>query len=108
MSIEDPQIQTETPAAKPTEVPAPARGSRGELGIATAGLTIRQQWWEAGKPGSLKDFARQQVKQGSTVAKEWFANKRGAKNQQRSDKSLQRIAAEKAATKASKRKTGKK
>lgn len=99
MSNEDTQN-----SAKPTEVPAPARGSRGELGVASAGLTIRQLWWAAESGLSLKRFAKQLAKEGNQVAKDWFANKRGAKNAQRTDKSVQRISAERTATKAAKRK----
>lgn len=100
MSIED--TQTNSTVAKPTEVPAPARGSRGELGVASAGLTMRQLWHAANSGLSLKKFARQLVKEGNQTAKEWFANKRGAKNAKRSDKAIARIAAERSATKMAK------
>lgn len=110
MSVLDSDVVTEnsTPAAKPTEAPAPSRGSRGELGVASAGLTIWQQWKSANSHLSLKAYARQQIKEGNAVAKDWFANKKGAKDQARSDKSLQRMGAEKSATKLAKRKAGKK
>lgn len=100
--------ETETTELTPVKESEVTRGARGELGVASAGLTMRQRWHSA-KPGiSLKRFARQLLKDGDAVAKEWFANKRGAKNAKRDDKSLQRIMSERTATKASKRKTGKK
>lgn len=109
---------------KESEVPAP--GDRGELGVATAGLTIRQLWHAAHfsrkdigdkhnprkrvfvpNPGprvSLKRFARELLKSGNAVAKEWFANKKGAKNQKRSEKNQARVNLEKQASKAARRK----
>jgi hypothetical protein len=84
-------------------------GSRGEVGVASAGLTMRQRWNSAINSGlSLKKFARQLVKSGDAVAQEWFQNKKGAKNQQRSDKNTQRIAAEANATSLSRKKSSKK
>jgi hypothetical protein len=96
---------TELTPVKETEV---VRGLRGEVGLASAGLTMRQRWASANTGLSLKRFARQLVKDGDAVAKEWFANKRGAKDEKRTDKNMQRVIAERTATKASKRKTGKK
>lgn len=100
------------------------RGYRGEVGKATAGLTIHQKWHEAhfqrvnaglksnpnkrvyvrleGAP-SLKQFARQLLKDGDPVAKEWFANKLGAKNQKRSDANIKAARETGQATKAAKR-----
>lgn len=111
----------ETKENKKEEV---ARGSRGEIGTATAGLTIRQKWHEAhfqrvnaglksnpnkrvfvrveGTP-SLKQFARQLLKDGDPVAKQWFANKLGAKNQKRSDANIKAARETGQATKAAKR-----
>lgn len=82
------------------------RGERGELGVATASLTIKQRWHEEhftlvdtsdkqhphrrtyrANPGapSLKKFARALAKDGDKVAKEWLGNKLGAKDQPRSE-----------------------
>jgi hypothetical protein len=113
------------PEAPKTEEHPP--GVRGEVGQPTAGLTIRQKWHEAhftrqdvgdkhnprkriwvrhhGAP-SLKRFARDLAKSGDTVAKEWFANKSGAHNQERSDANKSRISLEAQATKSAKRKKG--
>ncbi len=101
--------QAETTLAQAVEAPKapaePTRGERGEVGVATAGLTIRQQWKAAGPgAGSLKRFAREQLKAGNAVAKEWFANKKGAKNEKRTDKNQARINLEKQASKAARRK----
>lgn len=117
-----------TEVVAPLEPTESARGERGEVGTASAGLTIRQLWHaahftrkDAGdkdnfrkriyvpNPGgvpSLKQFARQLLKAGDAVAKEWFANKRGAKNEKRSDKNQTRINLEKIASKAARRKKG--
>lgn len=105
------------------------RGDRGEVGTATAGLTIRQKWHAAafrresandkhnpnrtiyvrleGTP-SLKQFARQLVKEGDSTAKEWFANKLGAKNQKRTDANIKAAKDAAQATKAAKKSKGKK
>lgn len=91
-----------------TAVKETVRGNRGEVGVASAGLTMRQRWVSANTGQSLKRFARQLLKEGDAIAKEWFANKRGIKNAKRSEKNMQRVIAERTATKASKRKTGKK
>lgn len=116
--------QVEPKAEKVSE--ESARGDRGEVGTATAGLRIRQLWHEAhftrkdigdkhnprkrvwvANPGprvSLKRFARELLKAGDAVAKEWFGNKRGAKNQKRTEKNASRITLEKQASKAARRK----
>jgi hypothetical protein len=102
-----------------------ARGERGEVGTATAKLTLVQLWhnahftrrnaeekrnpnkhvWVAnqGAP-SLKQFAREQAKSGNKVAKDWFANKKGAKNEKRSEKNQARVTLERQASKAARRK----
>lgn len=101
------------------------RGPQGELGVATAALTIRQKWHEAhfqredtsdkahpnrksfrrlpGAP-SLKAFARALAKEGDQVAKDWFANKRGKLNQKRSDANIKAAREAAFATKSAKRK----
>lgn len=108
---------------EPKEIPA---GDRGVVGQATAGLTIRQKWHDAhfsrkdigdkhnprkrvwvpnpGPKVSLKKFARELLKAGDPVAKEWFANKRGSKNEKRTEKNQSRISLEKQASKAARRK----
>jgi hypothetical protein len=115
-----------TKTEKAAEAEQAARGERGELGTATDKLTITQLWhaahftrkdandkgnfrkriWVA-NPGpkvSLKRFARELAKSGNAVAKEWFANKAGAKNAKRLDKNATRISLEKQASKAARRK----
>lgn len=111
------------PEAPKTEERPP--GDRGELGVATAGLTIKQRWHEAhftlkdvgdkhnprkrvwvrnhGAP-SLKKYARELAKSGDANAKDWFANKSGAKNEERSEKNRSRVALEAQASKAARRK----
>lgn len=119
------QEQTPAPAPK-AESEESARGDRGEVGVATAGLKIRQLWHDAhftrkdigdkhnprkriyvpnpGGAPSLKKFARELLKAGDAIAKEWFANKRGAKNQKRTEKNQARVNLEKQASKAARRK----
>jgi hypothetical protein len=115
-----------TKAEKTAEAEQSARGDRGELGQATAKLTIVQMWhaahftrkdandkgnfrkrvWVAnpGQKVSLKKFARELAKSGNAVAKAWFANKLGAQNAQRSEKNRGRISLEAQASKAARRK----
>ena len=78
--------------------------SRGELGTPTASLTMKQRWVASGQKLSLKRFAQELARSGDKVAKDWFANKKGARNQKRSDKNVARVAIEKQATKASRKK----
>jgi len=80
----------------------PTKGDRGVMGTATAGLTIKQLWWAAKSGLSLKVYARQLLRAGdenAAIVKTWYANKDGALNAKRSDKSLARISAERSATK---------
>jgi hypothetical protein len=102
-------------------------GPRGELGVATAAKKIKQLWherhfrlvdandrhnprkklWVAGRDTpSLKAFARLLLKDEThgQVAKDWFDHKAGSLNEKRSEKNVARIALEKQATKAAKRK----
>jgi hypothetical protein len=101
------------------------RGARGEIGVATASLTIKQRYHEAffkrvdagnknnptkkvwvkseGAP-SLKQFARKLLASGDANIKEWFANKNGAKDQHRSDANIKAAREAAAATKVERRK----
>jgi hypothetical protein len=99
------------------EVAQPVLHERGEIGIATPSLIIKQLWhkeWftisnkkdllrKKGCP-SLKQFARQLVKLDKSEAKEWLANKNGKLNQERSDKNKGRISSERQATRSSRKK----
>jgi len=78
--------------------------SRGKVGKATPGLTMRQRWNEAGRVGSLKSFARGLAKNGDQVAKDWFNNKRGRFNQKRTDANKRAASEASQATKAAKKK----
>lgn len=113
-----------------TETQVVPAGPRGEVGKATAKLTLVQLWHNAHfnrhdigdrtnprkrewrpKPGgapSLKQFARKQVAAGNEVAKEWFFNKSGGNDQSRSDKNKSRIMLEKQASKAARKKKSQK
>lgn len=86
------------------KVTTDSRGDRGEVGTPTAGLTIRQRWHAEAHGGSLKQFARKLLKEGDSVAKEWFANKRGAKNQKRTDANIKASMEARQATRAAKQK----
>ena len=57
-----------------------SKGQRGIVGTASASQTIKQLWHTAQEKNpklSLKRFARQMLKDGEQVSKDWFANKRG-------------------------------
>ncbi len=95
----------------------PVRGDRGEVGKGTAGSRLKSLWHSecftkkelglvqiAGSP-SLKAFARAKAKEGNQDAKDWFECKAGALNETRSDKNKSRIALEKQASKAARKKT---
>ena len=79
-------------------------GNRGKIGIATAGKTIKTKWFKEGHGFSLKAFARKLLKEGSQLAKDWFAHKRGSMNQKRFDKNISNSKAAAFATKSAKRK----
>jgi hypothetical protein len=69
--------------------------------------TLKALHAKEGKGLSLKEFARRLERAGNELAKDWFANKSGIANDARDKKSIDRIAAEKAATKSAKKsKTG--
>ena len=107
----------ETKTEKTEQKQEVVRGNRGELGVATAGDTIKQMWraahfkrsdedtW-ARLPGapSLKKFARELAKSGNKVAKDWFDHKTGSLNAERSEKNRGRISLESQASKAARRK----
>lgn len=52
---------------------------------------------------SLKQFARTLEKAGNKLAQDWFNNKRGMLNEQRSEKNRARVSLEKSATKLARR-----
>lgn len=110
-----------------TEVAEQARprGSRGELGEATASLTLKQRyhqshfkrvdpedkynpnkriWVKNEDAPSLKQFARKLLASGDISAKEWFANKNGAKNVSRSEANIKAAMEASNATKTERRK----
>ncbi len=94
---------------KNTQEAAPSRGPRGELGTATASKTIKKLWHASttGKHLSLKEFARKLAADGDQIAKDWIAHKHGSLNQKRSEKNVARVALERSATMASRKKTKK-
>lgn len=82
------------------------RGQRGEVGTASASQTIKKLWHNEGGNLSLKQFARGLVMtkndnrvEHKQTAKEWLANKNGAKNAKRSETNVIRVRAEASATK---------
>lgn len=81
------------------------RGERGELGVATASLTIKQRWLASKTGTSLKAYARNLAKSGDANAKEWLGNKAGAKNQKRSSANATAAKAAAAATKLGRKKS---
>jgi hypothetical protein len=102
------------------------RGDKGEVGVATAGDKIKQQWYavayrrvdptegEKGAdkrkyvriPGtpSLRVFARKLEKAGDEVAAEWFAHKKGSLNQTRTDANVKKAIESRTATHTTRRK----
>lgn len=84
------------------------RGDRGKVGVATPSLTLKERWYkERAKVGklSLRAFARQLVKDGDTIAKDWFDNKAGLNNQARSAANVQMAKTCASATKLSRKKS---
>jgi hypothetical protein len=85
------------------------RGDRGIVGVASTSDQIKKLW-QAAQPIrlSLKRFARQLLtdKEQSSIPKEWFANKSGAKNEERSEKNRARVLIEAQASRAARRKAG--
>ena len=106
----------------------PVRGVRGEVGVATPSLTIKKMYHAAcfkrvnistlvknpsnknkqvflANPNapSLKRFVRELVASGDAAAKEWLANKAGAKNEKRTDVNIALSRACATATKAGRR-----
>lgn len=116
-----------TDEATPTEQKEEQRprGYNGVLGEATASLTIKQRYHEAyfkrvdaedkDNPGkriwvklegapSLRQFARKLLANGDPNAKEWFGNKKGAKDEKRSDANVKAAHDAAAATKTERHK----
>lgn len=83
------------------------RGDRGELGVPTAGDTIKKMWKEKNHHISLKRYARQLAAGNHAEAKEWLSNKTGALNKERSEKNVARARLEAQATSASRKKKAK-
>ena len=85
-------------------------GTRGEIGTASTSSKLKKLWVEAKKTAShlsLKAFARKLMASGDSLAGDWFAHKKGALNDTRSEKNLVRVQLERAATKSARRKPGK-
>ena len=126
----NPKPEQTTEAAPVPEAPKTEerpRGNRGELGVATAALTLKQMWHAAhftrkdvgdkhnprkrvfvrnhGAP-SLKKYARELAKSGNQVAKDWFAHKAGSLNTERTDANKTRISLEKQKSREARRKKG--
>lgn len=101
------------------------RGDKGEVGQATAGLTIKQayhhthftrisaedkrnpnkqEWKRNSNAPSLKQFARAQVLKGDPVAKDWLDHKNGSMDQSRTDANVALTKIISAATHLEKRK----
>lgn len=120
--------QTEEQTEKKVEEKKEERvpGPRGEVGEASASTKVHQMWrekhfdrvpaptkwnpgrrvWvEKGGAPSLKQFARELAREGNQDAKEWFANKRGAKNEKRSDANVKAASEARMASKAARKKT---
>lgn len=80
-----------------------------KVGTSTTSRAIKTLYGESGSRLSLKQFARNLLKEGNQVAKDWFAHKHGnleklAKAARQKNKGG-RIALEKQATKNARRKT---
>lgn len=65
--------------------------------------SLKTRHTKEGNGLSLKEFARRLVREDNEHAKDWFANKAGLLNEERSDKNKARVSLEKSATKLSKR-----
>lgn len=80
------------------------RGFRGEVGNGSAGSRLKGLYNKTAKAIEFKRFVRDLAKAGDADAKQWFANKKGAMNQKRSELNVARIYLERAATKQARRK----
>jgi hypothetical protein len=80
------------------------RGDKGEVGKASPGDTMKALHRATGRGLSLKVFARDLAKAGDETALAWFANKKGAANQERSDANIKKAIESRAATHTSRRK----
>lgn len=76
----------------------------GVVGTGTSGQQLKARWHKEGKGLSLKQFARKLVAAGDKLAQDWFDHKKGILNQGRTDTKRAKIAAEKQASKAARRK----
>jgi len=65
--------------------------------------SLKSRHAKEGNGMSLKEFARRLVREDNESAKDWFANKAGLLNAERSDKNKTRVSSEKSATKLAKR-----
>lgn len=76
------------------------------VGTASPAKAIKNRWHKesAEKPVPLKAFAQLLLKEGDSIAKDWFECKKGALNSERSDKNKKRLEEERMATRAAKMK----
>lgn len=121
-------VETTTTVPVPVEKKEPEYmpGNRGELGVATAALTLKQMYHaahaqreEAGDKKnphkkiwvinshapSLKQFARKLAAGGDATAKDWFAHKKGFLNAKRSDANEKKTRESASATKLGRKKS---
>ena len=80
---------------------------RGVVGTGSFGSRLKSLHAKSGRGLSLKTFVREQAAAGNEDAKKWFAAKKGACNQKRSEASLKRIQLQRSATKLAKKSKGK-
>lgn len=82
----------------------PVRGERGFVGVHSPGEHVKALHQAGGRGLSLKVFANGLVDNGDELAKEWFANKKGAANQGRTDANIKSATEARLATRTAKRK----
>lgn len=69
----------------------------------SVGSALKSLHAKDGNGLSLKQFARKLAADGNEMAKDWFSNKAGLLNEERSEKNSLRVTAERTATKSAKR-----
>lgn len=74
------------------------------MGDKSVSVTLKKRWKTSGSRVGLREFAKSLADEGDVMAKNWFANKKGACDQGRSPANITRATLESSATKMSRSK----
>ena len=69
------------------------------MGDKSVSVTLKKRWKTSGSRVGLREFAKTLADEGDAMAKNWFANKKGACNKGRSPANITRATLEANATK---------